>query len=145
MAAAANIVLNDAQGTPVAHTFVPLGPDSNGVWWFEDQSGASPIGYNKISMSLVRPLTTSQGESSEKRVSRLKLALHTPKLENTTNSTVSGVAPAPTISYTPRAQLELIIPERSSLQDRKDLRKYAQFLLADAAVVAAAETLQGVW
>lgn len=145
MAAAANIVLNDAQGTPVAHTFVPLGPDSNGVWWFEDQSGASPIGYNKISMSLVRPLTTSQGESSEKRVSRLKLALHTPKLENTTNSTVSGVAPAPTISYTPRAQLELIIPERSSLQDRKDLRKYAQFLLADAAVVAAAENLQGVW
>lgn len=145
MATAANIVLNDALGTPVAHTFVPLGPDANGVWWFEDQSGASPIGYNRISLSISRPVTTTAGESSEKRLSRVKLGVHTPKLENTTNSTVSGVAPAPTISYTLRTNMEFILPERSALQDRKDIRKYAQFLIADATVVNAVESLIGVW
>lgn len=145
MAAAANIVLNDAQATPVAHTFVPLGPDSNGAWWFEDQSGASPIGYNRISVSLTRPLNGAAGQSSAERMARVKIAVHTPKLENTTNSTVSGVAPAPTLSYIPRCNIEFIMPERSALQDRKDLRKYAQFLIADTAIVNAVESLQGVW
>lgn len=145
MAAAANIVLNDALATPVAHTFIPLGPDANGVWWFEDQSGASPLGYNRISMSVVRPLTSAQGESSEKRMSRVKVGVHTPKLENTTNSTVSGVAPAPTISYTLRCNVEYITPERAALQDRKDIRKFVQFLMADTAIVNAVESLQGVW
>lgn len=146
MAAAANIVLNDAQATPVAHTFIPLGPDQNDVRWWEDQSGATPLGYNRISMAVVRPsLTAAQGVSSEKRVCRVKIQLHTPKLENTTNSTVSGVQPAPILSYVPRATLEFIIPERSALQDRKDLRKYLQFLVADTAIVNAVESLQNVW
>jgi len=145
MAAAANIVLADALATPVNHTFVPLGPDSNGVWWFEDQSPASPIGYNRISVSLVRPNNPSSGDSSSGRVARCKIGVHTPKLENTTNSTVSGVAPAPTVSYLPRVFVEFILPERSALQDRKDIRKFVQFLLADAAIINAVETLQGIW
>lgn len=145
MPAAANIVLADAQATPVNHTFIPLGPDENGVWWFEDQSAASPIGYNRISAKLTRPGTALRGSSDADRVARCKLVVHTPKLENTTNSTVSGVAPAPTISYTPRASVEFILPERAVLQDRKDLRKYMQFLVADANIVAMVESLQGIW
>lgn len=145
MAAAANIVLNDAQATPVAHTFIPLGPDQNGVWWFEDQSAASPIGYNRISVSLTRPLTSRQGESAANRVTRVKIGVHTPKLENVTNSTISGISPAPTISYTMRSNVEFILPEKGSLQDRKDLRKYVQFAMADAAIVNAVESLQGIW
>jgi hypothetical protein len=31
---ASNIVKDDAQATPVTHTFVPLGPDKDGVFWF---------------------------------------------------------------------------------------------------------------
>lgn len=145
MAAAANIVLADAQATPVNHTFIPIGPDNNGVWWFEDQSGAAPIGYNRISLELKRPAPGKQGQSSTQRMIRVKLGLHTPKLENTTNSTVSGVAPAPTLSYIPRVNVEFMLPERSSLQDRKDLRKFAQFLMADPAVVNAVEAIQNVW
>lgn len=145
MAAAANIVLNDAQATPVAHTFVPLGPDENGVWWFEDQSAASPIGYNKISVSLSRPLSGAQGDSAEKRMARCKIVIHTPKLENVTNSTVSGISPAPTLSYVMRSTVEFILPEKGNLQDRKDIRKYLQFLLADTTVVNAVESLQNIW
>lgn len=145
MAAASNIVLADAQATPVNHTFIPLGPDANGVWWFEDQSAASPIGYNRISVELKRPLNGKQGEDSSKRVARVKVGVHTPKLETLSNSTVSGISPAPTVSYIPRCNVEFILPERMALQDRKDLRKYVQYVLADTNVVNAIENLQGIW
>lgn len=145
MPAAANIVLADAQGTPVTHTFVPLGPDALGVFWFEDQSAASPIGYWRISMELKRPPNPKPGEDSSKRVLRAKIGLHEPILENVSNSTVSGIAPAPTLSYTPRCFSEYVLPERSSLQNRKDLRKMSQNLQADALAVALVENLQGIW
>lgn len=145
MAAAANIVLPDAQATPVNHTFIPLGPDTNGVWWFEDQSASSPIGYNRISVQLTRPLNGKQGEDSSKRVARVKIGVHTPKLETISNNTVSGIAPAPTVSYVPRANVEFILPERSALQDRKDLRKFVQNVVADTNVLNAVESFQGIW
>lgn len=145
MAAAANIVLADAQATPVNHTFIPLGPDANNVWWFEDQSAVAPIGYNRISISLVRPIGAKQGEDSSKRIARVKIGLHTPKLETVSNNTVSGIAPAPTVSYIPRCNVEFILPERSTAQDRKDLRKFVQYVLADANVLYAVELLQGMW
>lgn len=145
MALATNIVLADAQGTPVNHTFIPLGPDRNGVFWFEDQSQSSPIGYWKISMESKRPGPASAGESSSKRLIRVKIALHQPVLENTTNSTVSGVAPAPVVSYIPRAFTEFLVPERASLLDRQNARKMTANLLANAQVVAAVETLASLW
>lgn len=145
MAAATNIVLPDAQATPVNHTFIPLGPDSNNVWWFEDQSAASPIGYNRVSVQLTRPLNAKQGEDSSKRVARVKIGIHTPKLETLSNSTVSGIIPAPTVSYTPRVNVEFIIPERSALQDRKDIRKFLVGALGDTNVSNAVEAFQGVW
>lgn len=144
MAAVANIVLNDAQGTPVAHTFIPLGPDSNGVWWFEDQTGTASIAYNRISLQLVRPLPAMAGQSSDKRVNRVKIGIHTPKVE-ALGVADSGFTPSATIAYTPRCNIEFIMSERAVLQDRKDLRKFADFLLAEAQVTAMIENLQNVF
>lgn len=73
MGAVTNIVINDAQATPVAHTFVPLAPDAKGVWWFEDQSPASPIGYKRISLSLTRPPVGVAGENSNIRSSKVQI------------------------------------------------------------------------
>lgn len=145
MSAVANIVLNDALGSPVAHTFVPLGPDTNGVWWFEDQSPSSVIGYNRISISLVRskPPGPTQASTSD-RVNRVKIALHCPVAE-TLGTNDAGVTPPPTLAYISRATIEFILPERNNLQNRKDLRKFAQFLLADTQVVGMVETLQNVF
>lgn len=139
--AAVNIVLADAQGTPVNHTFVPLGPDSDGIFWFEDQSQASPIGYWRISYQLKRPPTASPGQSSANRTYRAVIGLHEPVLENTTNNTVSGIAPAPTISYTPRVFTEFVMPERCALLDRKNLRKMMWNLSNEAQFIALVETL----
>jgi hypothetical protein len=138
---ASNIVKDDAQATPVTHTFVPLGPDKDGVFWFEDQSQASPVGFWRISLQLKRPPVATAGQSSAQRTFRAVVGLHTPTLENVTNNTVSGISPAPTVSYVPRCFTEYIMPERSSLQNRKDLRKIMANLQADAQVIALAETL----
>lgn len=139
--AAANIVLLDAQGTPVSHTFVPLGPDKDGIFWWEDQSQASPIGYWRVSYQLTRPAPASAGTNSAGRSYRAKVALHEPVLENVTNSTIAGIAPAPTISYTPRGFIEVVLPERAVLLDRKNMRKMLYNLCNEAQYIALVETL----
>lgn len=145
MTAVTSIVLNDAQGSPVAHTFIPLGPDTSGVWWFEDQTGASAVGYNRISIQLVRTPPAQNGTaSSSNRVNRLKIKIHIPTLE-TLGTNDNGITPPPTVAYVTRAVIDLDLPERSTLQNRKDIRKYAQFVLADAQIVALAELLQNIY
>jgi hypothetical protein len=138
---ASNIVLADAQGTPVNHTFVPIGRDKNGVYWFEDQSVANAIGFWQISVDMRRPPAATAKQSSEGRSIRVQVGLHEPILETVSNDTVSGIAPAPTVSYVPRSFTEYIMPERSSLQNRKDLRKMNYLLQNDAQIIAAVETL----
>jgi hypothetical protein len=138
---ASNIVLADAQASPVNHTFVPIGRDKNGIYWFEDQSASNAIGFWKISIELVKPPTAVAKQSSEGRTIRCKVGLHEPILETVSNNTVSGIAPAPTVSYVPRSFNEFVLPERASLQNRKDLRKMNANLLADAQVIAVIETL----
>jgi len=138
---ASNIVLADAQATPVNHTFVPIGRDKNGVFWFEDQSASNAIGYWKVSVELNRPPAAQAKTSSEGRSMRARIGLHEPILETVSNNTVSGVAPAPTVSYVPRSFSEFILPERASLQNRKDLRKMMAGLLTDTQVVSVVESL----
>lgn len=144
MSAVANIVLSDAQATPVAHTFVPIGQDAKGTWWFEDQSASSSIGYNRISMLLKRAGNPAPGSNAGDRVNRVLVGLHTPKLETLSNNS-AGLTPPATVAYIPRCNIEMIIPDRAALQDRKDLRKFAQFLLAETQLTAMVETLQGVY
>lgn len=145
MAAAVNIVLADALATPVNHTFVPLGKDANGVFWFEDQSQSSAIGYWRVSYEMRRPAPAKVGSSSQNRVMRFVIGLHEPVLETLSNSTVSGIVPAPTLSYTPRVFTEYVVPERSSLQNRKDLRKMNYNLQNETQLVAMVESLIPVY
>ncbi len=144
MGAVANIVLADAQATPVNHTFIPLGTDTKGVWWYEDQTGSASIGYNRISLQLVRAGNPAPGSNSRERMNRVKIGIHTPILE-TLGTADSGITPPPTVSYVNRVNIEYVLPEQNNLQNRKDLRKYAQFLQADAQVIGMIENLQNVY
>jgi hypothetical protein len=138
---ASNIVLADAQATPVNHTFVPIGRDKNGVFWFEDQSAANAIGYWKIAVTLTRPSAPSGSISSAGRSFRARVELHEPVLETLSNSTVSGITPAPTISYVTRSFTDFVMPERASLQNRKDIRKMHALALAETQITALVESL----
>jgi len=144
MSAVANIVLNDAQATPVAHTFIPLGPDAKGVWWWEDQTGSSPLGYNRISMQLSRAAVGAAGVAASTNTSRVKIRLYTPKLE-TLGTNDAGITPPNQVAYVPNFTGEFVISDRSILQDRKDLRKYIDFLMAETQLTNMVENLQNVF
>lgn len=141
MATATAIVLADAQATPVNHTFTPIGKDTKNVFWFVDQSAANAIGCWKISVEILQPGLAQPGQSSARRVTRVKLGLHEPVLETVSNNTVSGIAPAPTVSYIPRSFHEYVMPERSASLDRKNLRKMSANLLADSNIINVVENL----
>ncbi len=135
MGAISNIVINDGQGTPVAHTFAPAKTQADYAL-LEDRSAGIYIGFNKLTFSLSRP----KGETkSANRNIHLSIRIETPKLENVRNSTISGIAPAPTISYRPQVELNVVFPERCSLQDRKDLQAYIKNALSNAFVTDAFE------
>lgn len=142
MATAIAITLADAQATPVTHTFNPIGLDPKKTFWFIDQSASNAIGYWKISVEVTQPPQAMPGESSARRVYRYRVGLHEPVLETVSNSTVSGIAPAPTIAYIPRSFTEFVLPERCTAQDRKTIRKMHAALLADAQISGVIENLQ---
>lgn len=139
MTVASQIVLADAQETPVNHTFLPIGKDDKGTMWFTDTSVDSPVGYGRISVELKSPVPIRAGQSSADRSYRMRIGLHRPVLQET--NYVLGNVPAPTVAYIPRSFVEYIIPERSSLQDRKNLRKMMFNLQNDANLIAVVEGL----
>lgn len=135
MAAIANIVINDGQGTPVAHTFAPAKTQAD-MALLEDRSSGIYIGYNKLTFALNRPVGASKEAT---RNLKLSIKIETPKLETVSNNSFSGIAPAPTISYRPVVELMVTFPERCSLQDRKDLQAYVKNAMANSFVTDAFE------
>lgn len=135
MSAIANITINDGQSTPAAHTFAPAKTQAD-MALLEDRSAGIYIGYNKLTFLLARPSGPSKDAT---RNLKLTIKVETPKLEVVSNSTVSGIAPAPTISYRPVAELIVTLPERCTLQDRKDLQAYVKNLMANSFVTDAFE------
>lgn len=145
MAAVSSIVLPDAQATPVNHTFIPLGQDAKGVWIFEDQSGDSPVGYQRIGLSITRPQVAKPGEADKaSRINRVKLTLYMPRLE-VLGTNINGYVPPPTLAYVENCSVEFLMPDRTTLQDRKDGRKYLTGLLANAQVISLVESLQPIY
>lgn len=141
---AADIVLADAAGTPVDHTFKPSGIDTKGIYWWTDRSQANAIGYWKISLEFKEPPPASAGQSSSDRTYRVRIGLHEPVLETLSNSTVSGITPAPTIAYIPRVFTEYVLSERTSFTERQHVRKMNQNLQANANIVDVVENLARV-
>lgn len=135
------IVLADAQATPVNHTFNPSGLDANGVYWFVDRSQANAVGYWKISVEVRQPAPATAGQSSNNRVNRIKIGLHEPILETMGDSSASGILPAPTVAYVPRAFTEYVIPERASSLDRENIQKMSANLLDNAQIAAIVKDL----
>jgi len=134
MSAIANIVINDGQGTPAAHTFAPAKASADYAL-LEDRAGGVYIGYNKLVFSLTRPTGTAQAAT---RNLKLSIKIETPKME-TVGTNDAGLTPPPTVSYRPVVELTTVFPERCSLQDRKDLQAFIKNALSNAFVTDAFE------
>ncbi|YP_010769651.1 coat protein [ssRNA phage SRR6960803_9] len=135
MTAFANITLNDGQAPPVAHTFIPRRIDQGVAKW-QDTSGGIAVGFPTITASLREPI-----KGSKSPVYKATIKIVYPVLETVSNSTYSGIAPAPTKAYDCVGTVELLLPERAVLQDRKNLRAYVANVLTQVDIKSLVEDL----
>lgn len=137
MGAFASKVLNDGQAAPVAHTFSPVTIAGELALW-QDRAPAVALGFLTLSQFLKRP-------SKESRTYKLTLKVVTPVLEVTAPTTVTGIQPAPTLAYNLIGSVEFVLPERSSLQERKDILAYVKNALAHVDVTNGVQNLETVF
>lgn len=138
MPAIAEIYLNDGQATPVAHSFAPVNIDAQGVAKLADRSGGIALGFPVISLSLRNP-------SAGNRNYKLSARVLVPTLEVTSPSTSTGIQPAPTKAYDCLASIEFVMPERATLQERKNLQAYVANLLTDSTFTVMVENLETIY
>lgn len=139
MPALANIVINDS--VPVAKTFKPAkAVDGLALW--EEKTSPYYIGFYKITMGVQRPKGNANVGN---RNIKIWIKTETPFLENTTNSTISGINPAPTVSYRPVAYTEYTLPERSAKIDRQNMNALHKNALAHAFWLALVEDYELAW
>jgi hypothetical protein len=123
MAAMANVILLDGQGTPASHTFVP-GSAENGVFvWFE-QNANSDAGNRKITMQIVRAKPGGN-------VNRVIFKLWNPTLEILGPASSAGYVAPQRMAYVLQTTVEHLLPVRSSKAERADSRAFSWNLLND--------------
>lgn len=127
MAAMANIVLPDGQATPANHTFVPVS-NFNGLFIWEELNADSAVGNRRLSASLRPPTNGSLNYKAQIKV-------WNPKLEVSSPSTSSGYQPAPKVAYTVACTMDITIPQRSALTDRKDETAFMMNLLGNSQIM----------
>lgn len=123
MSAQANVVINDGQAAPVAHTFSARGADMKLALW-TDTSGGIGIGMGKITLSYVQQPASNGSYKVEARVT-------IPVMETISGSD-GGYTPVPKVAFNLFSKIEFVVPNRASLQNRKDLLAYTKNLLAQA-------------
>lgn len=139
----ANIVLADAQATPVNHTFVPAGREKDtGKYLFEDtSSAANPLGWWRLKVRLQKPGTPVIGSKSDQtRTNKVLIELFEPVME-TLGTNDAGLLALPQVAFVPVARVDFLMHERSTLQNRKDLRKMIVGAINDALVTQVIENL----
>lgn len=119
MAALAPVTANDGETSPVSHTFAPLGPDKDGVQWFEQTTPApaNALAAKRVSVQIKRAAPGKQ----QNGVARITYRMWYPTMETLATSD-SGITPPPTIAYQQYAEVRYVIPERSTEQERKNIR-----------------------
>lgn len=142
MAARAVISILDGLATPVAHSFSPCSGDGNvpgvSVIEYEDRVGGITVGFNRIHIATRKPTPNNKNH-------KVTITVKRPTLEVLSNSTVSGIAPAPVPAYDVVFKGEFTLPQRSDLAARRDLLAYVRNLLAHITVTQAIIDLEAPW
>lgn len=133
MSAIASITINDGQAVPVAHTFNPV--QTEPATFHENGSSSIPVvGESAVAISLKR----GNGDA----VNRAKITLRIPVLETTSGGTYAGYEAPPKVAYYMQANVELLLPNRSTPDQRKDLRVMVSNLLQDLMVSSTVDSLE---
>jgi hypothetical protein len=144
MGALTNLTASNGEATPVAHTFVPLGPDAKGVQWFEQVTPTPVNGQAAIRVSayLRRAVKQGPGRQQLNGIARLEFAIWLPTME-TLASNDAGITPPPTVAYEQHARITYLLPERGTQQERKNLRALTSNIInGNSIIVEMIEKLQ---
>jgi hypothetical protein len=134
----ANITLTDATPvTPVNRVYSPTQSGDGLIRW-QDRTQAVFVGQNRLTVS--QRLADKQAKTN-----KFVFKLETPILEQTSPSTSTGIQPAPTVAYTPVVTAEFVLPDRMTLQERKDLLAQFRDLVAEAIVTNMVHDLDLIW
>jgi hypothetical protein len=131
MAQRGNITLTDAATTPVNRVFKPYQSGENLILW-RDTTQAVFAGQNRL--TLVQRLANKQARSN-----KISWKLECPVLEQT-----AAYGPY-SLAYTNLASLELVLHDRSSQQERKDVLAQMRDLIDEAIVQAQVHDLDFVY
>lgn len=137
MAAISQIQLLDGQATPVSHNFDPVNIVSDVAKW-ADRSGGISLGFPVVTNSLRQPTKGS-------RAYKMTIKVVVPVLEVTSPSTSTGIQPAPTKAYDLMANVDFVLPERSTLAQRSDLLAFVKNMLANAVVTNGVKNFESVY
>lgn len=133
MPAFGNITINDGASTPVAHVFSPVKIDGDTATYANRASG-TPAKYEVLRITNRDPVNGG-------KVNRVEYNLDIPVVADGSDPAV----PAGTVLRVLRWQCTELIPDTSTLQERKDGRALFKNLMADAVVTAVSENLEHVY
>lgn len=126
MSTLANLVINDGQATPVAHTFNPAYQTAELVKWV-DRSGQIVAAFPEISLG-------RRYANKQRAATKETLKVVVPVLENTSPSTTTGIPPAPTVAYEILFNLEVVRPTRTDQAKMNDAFAFFANALSNALI-----------
>lgn len=129
------ITIKDGAATPVDHVFYPTGIDATNVASFQERVSGVPVGSPSITWRV-------RGPSSSSPVYKVSGKLSLPKLVTVTGSDGKTVS---VVDYVSLATVELMLSERSTKQERKDLRVELSNLLINTAIASTVDDLENFW
>lgn len=124
MGAIANLSLLDGQATPVAKVFTPTKASDDIAKW-SDKSSGRYIGLPTVTISSRIPMPKSP-------LFKVNFEIVLPVLETITNANANGYSAPPQVAYEVKAVGTFICPDRSAVQERKDIAAFASNLFKDA-------------
>lgn len=130
MPAINTVVVNDAETTPVAHTYYPV--QSSPVAVYRENIAALPIsGQGQITLGL-----SQKGE-----LYKLRVTMDLPVMEEASGANPQGYTAAPRVAHTVRADCTFFATRRSTASQRKNLMELFMNSLADDQIRQAFESL----
>lgn len=141
MPAQAAIVINDGQGTPVAHTFNPNGalrtPDRKVQSEWVDRSPVNAAGYLSIEESHAPP----NGNGMEK----VRWVIDVPTLESVVGGGGTGYQAPPKRAYGGVITIEVMMHERATPAELANYAAYLKNFAASTYVKTKVETRERTW
>lgn len=127
MASIAPIAINNS--VPVLKTFNPTDCTTSRALWHDRTLGID-IGFPSITLS----------STKMKQVNKVAITIAVPTLEVISGAD-GGYTPSPKVAYTTVANLEFLLPVRSTLLDRQTIEAFVKNIMSNAFITSAIENL----